>query len=95
MSGASKQCLLRRPDVVLLVPKAPLPVRGDPPGALGVATSRSAPRRFLATADLISDDLARVPDAGEKPPEEWRWIFEQYDRLRELERPGSWTRCGG
>ncbi len=29
----------------------------------------------------------RVPDLGEKPPEEWRWIFEQYDRLRELERP--------
>jgi hypothetical protein len=28
-----------------------------------------------------------VPDLGEKPPEEWRWIFEQCDRLRELERP--------
>lgn len=28
-----------------------------------------------------------MPDLGEKPPEEWRWIFEQYDRLRELERP--------
>ena len=28
-----------------------------------------------------------MSDLGEKPPEEWRWIFEQYDRLRELERP--------
>jgi len=37
--------------------------------------------------DPVPDDLFRVPDLGEKPPEEWRWIFEQYDRLRELERP--------
>jgi hypothetical protein len=28
-----------------------------------------------------------VPDAGEKSPEEWRWTFEQYDQLRDLERP--------
>jgi len=45
------------------------------------------PRCFLAITDPVLDDLFRVPDLGEKPPEEWRWIFEQYDRLRELERP--------